>query len=146
MVLTGGPHRIPSGFDLLFKKKVGKLIITGVHPKTELRDLLPEDPSMEDINLKDVVLEKESMTTYGNAKKSLPLVQKLGCRDLVLITSGFHMPRAFLTFRACFPKQIPIHSYSTQGQSKDIHWSRVSMESFKMLLYNLFFFGSDAEF
>ena len=146
VVLTGGPHRIPSGFNLLLKKKVKKLIITGVHPKTELRDIFPEDPSMENINLEDVILEKESTTTYGNAKKSLPLVQELGCRDLVLITSGFHMPRAFLTFRAYFPKQIPIRSYSTRGQGKNIHWTRVSMESFKMLLYNLFFFGSDAEF
>src|SRR5580658_8318424 len=94
VVLTGGPGRVREGFDLLAQGQVRKLIISGVHPKATLREIFPQWPFYGNLREEDVVLERRSATTYGNAQQSLPLVEALHCRNLVLITSHLHMHRA----------------------------------------------------
>src|SRR5882672_1590713 len=75
VVLTGGPGRIREGFDLLAQGQVRKLIISGVHPRSTLREIFPQWPFYGGLHEDDVVLEKRSTTTYGNAQQSLPLVE-----------------------------------------------------------------------
>src|SRR5688572_1569964 len=99
IVVTGGPGRVREGFDLLAQGQVHKLIISGVHPKATLREIFPQWPFYGTLRAEDVVLERRSATTYGNALQSLPLVEAMRCRSLVLITSHLHMRRAFKTFR-----------------------------------------------
>src|SRR5580692_7608735 len=80
VVLTGGPGRVREGFDLLAQGQVRKLIISGVHPKATLREIFPQWPFYGNLREEDVVLERRSATTYGNAQQSLPLVEALHCR------------------------------------------------------------------
>ncbi len=140
VVLTGGPNRIGEAFELLYLKKVKKVIISGVHPSTELRDLFPQKPYYGDIDSDDIILEKRSLTTYGNAQQTLPLVEALNCKDVVLITSRIHMHRAFQTFRSHFPKEIPIYRRSTVGRRLKIHWTRLAIETLKTVFYDFWFF------
>lgn len=137
VVLTGGPNRIREGFDLLTRKSVQKLIISGVHPHAGLRDILPLWPFYGDIREQDVILERRSRTTYGNAQQSLPLVEALRCRDLILITSRTHMRRALKTFHAEFPPQITILPRAVTAASVEPTWSEISTETLKALFYSL---------
>src|SRR4051812_28613925 len=108
VVLTGGPGRVREGFDLLAQGQVRKLIISGVHPKATLREIIPQWPFYGGLHEEDVVLERRSATTYGNAQQSLPLVEAMHCRSLVLVTSHLHMRRAYKTFRQVFPGEVLI--------------------------------------
>lgn len=140
VVLTGGPNRIDDGFEQLYLKRVKKIIISGVNPSTQLRDIFPQQAFYGDIDLDDIILEKRSLTTYGNAQQALPLVEALNCKDVVLITSKLHMFRAYETFKTHFPEEIPIYKRSTVGKRYQPHWSRVGAEALKTLFYDLWFF------
>ncbi|MEK7355817.1 MAG: YdcF family protein [Bdellovibrionota bacterium] len=137
VVLTGGPNRIREGLDLLSRKAILKLIISGVHPQANLHEFFPQLPYYGDLHEQDVILERRSETTYGNAQQSLPLVEALHCRDLVLITSRSHMRRALLTFQAEFPRGFPILPRAVSGMSEPPTWDEVGFEALKSLFYSV---------
>lgn len=137
VVLTGGPGRVREGFDLLAQNQVHKLIISGVHPRATLRDIFPQWPYYGGLHVEDVVLERRSTTTYGNALQSLPLVEAVRCRSLVLITSQIHMRRAFKTFRQIFPPEILILTRSVSSGFVPPRSSDLTVEVLKSLFYSL---------
>ncbi len=98
VVLTGGPGRVREGFDLLQRGDVRKLIISGVNPDVRLLDIFPQRPFYPSVQSFNVILESHSRTTFGNQTHSLPLLKKLGCVNVLLVTSQVHMPRAHRLF------------------------------------------------
>lgn len=140
VVLTGGPNRISDAFEQLYLKRVKKLIISGVYSKTTLNDIFPQRFFFGDLNENDIILEKQSLTTFGNAKESLSLVEALNCKDVVLITSRLHMYRAYKTFRLYFPKDIPIYPRSTVGKRYRHSWTMASIEALKTIFYDTWIF------
>ncbi|MEM7646179.1 MAG: YdcF family protein, partial [Pseudomonadota bacterium] len=141
IVLTGGPSRIADAFDQLYLQRIKKVIISGVNPATQLREIFPQRVFFGGLDRGDIILEKRSLTTYGNALQALPLVEALNCKDVVLMTSKLHMHRAFSTFRAYFPEDIPIYKRATVGKRFQPHWTRVWSETLKTVFYDLWFFG-----
>ncbi len=135
VVLTGGPGRVREGFDLLAQGQVRKLIISGVHPSATLRDIFPHWPFYR-LRVEDVVLERRSATTFGNAQQSLPLVEALRCRSVVLITSHLHMRRAYRTFKALFPEEIRLSTRAISSGSVPPKFSDVSIEAVKSIFYS----------
>lgn len=136
VVVTGGPARIQEGFDLLARHAVQKLIVSGVHPHAELREIFPKIAYYGEIRDQDVVLEKRSQTTFGNAQQTLPLVEALRCRDMVLITSRTHMYRTMRTFQAEFPPEFPIIPRAVVSGSIEPSMQNVLLESLKSLFYS----------
>ncbi len=137
MVLTGGPGRVREGFDLLAQGQVHKLIISGVHPRATLRDIFPQWSYYGGLRIEDVVLERRSATTYGNAQQTLPLVEALRCRSLVLITSHLHMRRSYRTFRRIIPEETIISTRAVSSGSVPPKFSDLSFEALKSLFYSL---------
>lgn len=136
VVLTGGPGRIREGFALLQSKQFKKLIISGVNERSKLRDIYPFWFVQEGWNENDVILEKKSGTTYGNAQQSLALVEALRCRDIILITSRSHMYRAYKTFRSAFPQEIEIYKQPVIQGSYEGSFMDISTEVLKSLFYS----------
>ena len=118
-------------------EQVRKLIISGVHPHATLREIFPQWPFYGGLHEEDVVLERRSATTYGNAQQSLPLVEAMHCHSLVLVTSHLHMRRAFKTFRRVFPPEILIVTRSvSSGYIPPRSWD-LGLETLKALFYSL---------
>ncbi|XGC82311.1 YdcF family protein [Bdellovibrio bacteriovorus] len=137
VVLTGGPGRVREGFDLLANQRVKKLIISGVYSNARLREIMPVWPFYGNLTENDVVLDRRSETTYGNAQQSLPIVEALKCRDILLVTSKLHMYRAYHTFRATFPENIYIQKHSIiGGRYESLVWE-ASFEALKSLFYSV---------
>ncbi|HEY8269972.1 MAG TPA: YdcF family protein [Pseudobdellovibrionaceae bacterium] len=137
VVLTGGPSRVREGFDLLANQYVKKLIISGVNPNSRLREIMPVWSFYGNLNENDVVLEKRSETTYGNAQQSLSIVETLHCRDIILVTSRSHMHRAFKTFRGAFPENIEIFKHAVVSGHYEVGFWEASFEALKSLFYSL---------
>jgi len=137
LVLTGGPGRVREGFDLLAQGRVKKLIISGVYPHAELNEIFPQLPYYGAISEDDIVLEKRSATTYGNAQQSLPLVEALRCRDVILITSRIHMYRSHRIFTAVFPSEINIYQRAiVAGRLKPLPID-LFIETLKTVFYSI---------
>lgn len=136
VVLTGGAGRVREGFDLLANGYVKKLIISGVYSNARLREIMPVWTFYGSLNENDVVLDRRSETTYGNAQQSLPLVEALRCRDVLLVTSKTHMYRAYRTFKSSFPESILIHKYAIYGGKSEMGFGETLIEAFKSLFYS----------
>lgn len=140
LVLTGGPQRVREGFAVLARQQVRHLIISGVHPTTELADLTTPWDLIWGPDLNQIILEKRSTTTYGNAKQTLPLVEGLGCHKVELITSQLHMYRAFKTFTGTYPDNVQISKHPVPPliatATRLEYWTEVA----KILFYSIWAF------
>lgn len=136
IVLTGGPGRIREGIDLLSRGAVKKLIISGVNGASSLPEIFPSWALYPEIHEDQVFLEKRSETTFGNAQQSLPLAEALQCRDVVLITSKIHMPRAYKTFKHVFPSQIEIVKNSLPVSRSRSETLEIWYEAVKTVFYS----------
>jgi len=115
IVLTGGSGRVRDGIVLLSRGQIGKLILSGVNPKSSFQDIYPDIAFYPDVSLSNVVLEKTSSSTVTNAQSSLIIVEALSCKTVVLITSDYHMYRALRTFRAVFPPTVSMEPYAVNS-------------------------------
>lgn len=134
VVLTGSAGRIREAFEVLEQKKIKKLIIAGVYKETSLNQIFPHLPFYTEISEDDVVLEKKSESTYGNAVQSLALVKALKCRNILLITSQLHMFRSQRIFRQVYPGSIEIFKMTVSNR-KDFHFFDQMLETFKSSFY-----------
>lgn len=137
VVLTGSVGRVREGFDVLARKQVKKLIISGVHLGAELSLIFPHWSFYGELKEEDVILEKQSGTTYGNARQTLAITQALGCRDIILITSRLHTERAYQTFVSVFPPNYPIYKRSVLSGSYHLNFWDVVIETSKSVFYSL---------
>ncbi|MEN0057940.1 MAG: YdcF family protein [Bdellovibrio sp.] len=137
VVLTGGSGRVREGFDLLANQSVKKLIIAGVYSNARLREIMPVWPFYGNLSENDVVLDRRSETTYGNAQQSLPIVEALKCRDILLVTSRLHMYRSYRTFRAAYPENIYIQKHAIIGGRYESSVWEEGFEALKSLFYSL---------
>jgi uncharacterized SAM-binding protein YcdF (DUF218 family) len=147
VVLTGAPGRIREGITLLSHKQVKKLIISGVHQYSTLNDMFPEILFYPEIELEDVILERRSSSTAGNAQQSLIIVEALQCQTILLVTSDFHMYRSLNTFAQIFPATVQIIPYPLQSDRlrKRVKlwfdtrfWTTVFDEWLKYIFYLIF--------
>lgn len=137
VVLTGGPGRVREGFDLLVNQNVKKLVISGVYSNARMREIMPVWSFYGNLNENDVVLDRRSETTFGNAQQSLPIVEALKCRDILLVTSRIHMYRAYRTFRATYPEDIYIQKHAIIGGRYESSVWETGFEAVKSLFYSL---------
>ncbi len=135
IVLTGGSGRVREGFDLLSRKQVKKLIVSGVNEKSQLREIMPQLFLYGDIQEKDIILDRRSLTTYGNAQQTLPFVEALRCRDVMLVTSHLHMYRAYKTFQGAYPSSIEIVKHAVPAAANESGPLDIGTEVLKSMFY-----------
>ncbi len=138
VVLTGGPGRIREAFEIMGQKKIKKLIISGVYKEAQLSEIFPPLPFYPEINVADVILEKRSESTFGNAVQSLAVVQTLQCKNILLITSQLHMHRAYKIFKTIYPANFPIKKFYVSHLRKDPSEMDLVIETIKSVFYIVF--------
>ncbi len=137
VVLTGGGGRVREGMDLLARKAARKLIVSGVNPQADWREIFPNWSYYQDVQESDIVLERKSRTTFGNAQQTLAVAEALACRDLLVVTSRYHLHRALKTFRAEFEDRMPVEGRAIAGSSADVQSWEIATEAGKSIFYGL---------
>jgi uncharacterized SAM-binding protein YcdF (DUF218 family) len=96
-------ERLLVSYDLLRTGRAKNIIVSGGYERSgdrvnEARQLAEQ---LRDwgIAQRRIVLEPRAVNTRGNAVESARLVKQHGYRTLLLVTSGYHMPRALDCFR-----------------------------------------------
>ena len=93
VALTGGASRVIDALELLAEKRAQRLLISGANPSTNAKDIARLHPEFAAI-VRCCVDFDRSLNTLGNAVETRDWARKRNIRSLIVVTSGYHMPRA----------------------------------------------------
>lgn len=96
VVLTGGEARIREAAQLLRQGRAKRLLVTGVNPKTDSRDIGKLSGLTADELACCVDLGYEALNTEGNAAETAGWTRERGYDSLIVVTASYHMPRSLL--------------------------------------------------
>lgn len=94
IVLTGAKGRIPRGLSLLEDGRAKIMLISGVAPEVQPKELAAEhkiDPALFDCCIQ---LGKMATDTKSNAQESAAWIREHKVKSVRLVTSDWHVPRA----------------------------------------------------
>lgn len=116
IVVTGGSERINKGLDLLNDGYTGELFISGVDKRVTVGKLFSMWDKFDSRNRPCCITLGHSATnTWGNALETRNWVlAQPDIKTIWLITSAFHMPRAWLELKQAIP-DIEILPYPVES-------------------------------
>lgn len=139
VVLTGGSRRLKTGFELLSSRLADKLFVSGVQRGVPIDDLLRVTGlTAEDMEC-CITLGYKAGDTLENALETAVWIKAKRVRSVRLVTSGYHMPRSLLEFRAAVPDVdfIP-HPVFVEHVMLDEWWRRPGTAWLVVAEYNKF--------
>lgn len=96
VALTGGAERLSDALRLLASGSGKRLLISGVHPSTTEGELARAQPDYAALARCCVDLGRRALNTAGNAVETRRWAQRHGFHSLIVVTSGYHMPRTLM--------------------------------------------------
>lgn len=102
VALTGGADRVATALHLLADGRARRLLISGVGGAAEfnaLAHLAGADASLAP----RVTLGRTALSTHGNAQETADWVQSYHIESLIVVTAGYHMPRALAELSRAVP-------------------------------------------
>ena len=118
VVLTGGADRIETALRLLAEGRAPLLLVSGVGRGTDIAELgrrvqLPPGQAAH------VTLGRLATSTVGNAAETAGWARANAVRSLIVVTAGYHMPRAVIEIGRALPgvalHPVPVQSPALRG-------------------------------
>jgi uncharacterized SAM-binding protein YcdF (DUF218 family) len=137
IVLTGGTLRLEKGFELLSAKMAEKLLVSGVARGVQMEEVLDAAGlALTDLDC-CVTLGYMAEDTGSNAIESAVWIRSNKVTSIRLVTSGYHMPRSLLEFRATVPGvEIVPHPVFPEHVMVNEWWARPGTASLVITEYN----------
>ena len=112
--------------QLLVTGRVKVAIVSGGNLGGELKteaEYLADELVLLGVPREQVLVETKANNTRENATESKVLLEKLGAKRVLLVTSAFHVPRAIGCFRAAGVEAdvLPV-DYRMRNPGADQHW------------------------
>jgi uncharacterized SAM-binding protein YcdF (DUF218 family) len=104
VVLTGGSNRVEEALKLFAAGNGRRLLISGVNPTTQRMDILRLQGEPPPRLTCCVDLGRTAQDTIGNAEETASWVRSNSFASLIVVTSGYHMPRAIAEIRHLLPE------------------------------------------
>ena len=105
IVLTGDKNRIAHGINILKNGSGQRLLISGVNEKisnTKIKDLYGVDVNSKKLFDCCIDIDRISKNTFENSRETYIWSKELGFRNLLIVTSHYHVPRVKLEFSRFF--------------------------------------------
>ena len=103
VALTGGPGRVETALHLLVDGRADRLLITGIGGRTDLGTL----GRLAGLDLTAVgsriTLGRYAASTRGNGVEAAAWARSNNIASLIVVTAGFHMPRALAELHSALP-------------------------------------------
>ncbi|MCC6891026.1 MAG: YdcF family protein [Hyphomicrobiales bacterium] len=93
VALTGGASRVIDAIELLAAKRGQRLLISGANRSTNAAAISRLHPEFASV-VRCCVDFDRSLNTLGNAIETRKWAETRHIRSLIVVTSGYHMPRA----------------------------------------------------
>lgn len=144
IVATGGQARLHAGLDLLARGTAPQLLLTGVGQGIT-KQMIADSTRLTQRRVEEleccVSLEFEAKDTVGNALATKAWANQRDLKTIVLVTSDYHMPRAFLEFAHHMPQRAiiayPISAPDLAGKSWYSDWQTYRLYAREFLKYRL---------
>ena len=108
LVPAGGGNRIAEGFRTWREGKARHLFILGAGREATPERILPGKPDLTDEERSRVHIESWSENTFENAVSARVSVSEYGLGKVILMTSDYHVARAYLALRTILPDTVSI--------------------------------------
>ncbi len=103
VALTGGADRVETALRLLADGRARKLLLSGIGGNAELATLAHR-AGLDPLPLAaGVTLGRSATTTRGNADETAAWARDNAIRSLIVVTAGYHMPRALTEIARAAP-------------------------------------------
>lgn len=124
VVLTGGVGRIDGAMELIKQGKAEVLFISGVNKNVSFDEFLTTTNIDKKLNLK---LGYTAKNTYQNGLEVMDFVNENKAKNIILVTSAYHLPRAMFELKLV-GKKVEIMPYRIFAEGKDAKkwWKQVS--------------------
>ena len=133
VVLTGAAARIPDAIELLAAERGKRLLITGVHRDTRMREIARLTPLYSKFFTCCIDLDRSALNTFGNALETKRWASEHNFNSLIIVTSNWHMPRAMAEMRHQLPMaELIAYPVVSEKAKTDPWWS--NGESFRLIL------------
>ena len=143
VVLTGGEDRLATAFEMLDEGRADQLLISGVPADVSLRDVESSAHLARPPADSHVTLGHRAQTTVGNADETAGWVATHRIRSLIVVTAGYHMPRALLELSRAMPDvalfPMRVQPAAIYDGSRPHVWRLLLAEYVKWLLAQLKF-------
>jgi uncharacterized SAM-binding protein YcdF (DUF218 family) len=124
VVLTGGAGRVELALRLLAEGRSQQLLVSGTGPgdvgAIVARAGLDAGLSAR-LPAERITLGRGARTTRGNAIETADWVAAHGIRSLIVVTSGYHLPRAMVELRRTLPPGVAMHPVPLVPHAPDGH-------------------------
>lgn len=133
VVLTGAASRIPDAIELLASEHGKRLLITGVHRDTRMREIARLTPLYSKYFTCCIDLDRSALNTFGNALETKRWASEHNFNSLIIVTSNWHMPRAMAEMRHQLPMaELIAYPVVSEKAKSEPWWS--NGESFRLIL------------
>jgi uncharacterized SAM-binding protein YcdF (DUF218 family) len=106
--LTGGKGRIRKALEL-YEKGYGRMLyISGTDRQVQMREILHELRWVGPVDDSRIVLENIATNTIQNAVQVRRFITEQGLKHILLVTSVYHVRRAYYIFRKVLPGDVTI--------------------------------------
>jgi uncharacterized SAM-binding protein YcdF (DUF218 family) len=122
VVLTGGAERVSAGLRLLQDDAADRLLVSGVGRNADF----PALAHLAGVNhtlAPRVTLGRMAVTTHGNALETADWAATHHIASLIVVTAGYHMPRALVELRQTMPDVV---LYPVGVQPRGMHASELT--------------------
>lgn len=119
VAMTGGSYRVNDAVGLLGAGHGRRLLVSGVNPLVRERDFARAVPAAVPLMACCIDLDHRALNTRGNAIETAKWVRLHAFRSVLVVTSGYHMPRTMLELQHLLPDirlvPYPVHTGSVQA-------------------------------
>jgi uncharacterized SAM-binding protein YcdF (DUF218 family) len=140
VVLTGGAERVQAGLRLLEQGAAGKLLVSGVGRAADFPQLAHLAGVDRGLGAR-VTLGHAAGSTHGNASETADWVAANAIHSLIVVTAGYHMPRALAELRHSLPEvtlyPVTVQPPGTRALAELSAWRLLASEYTKFLVAEL---------
>jgi uncharacterized SAM-binding protein YcdF (DUF218 family) len=140
VVLTGGADRVNVGLRLLADNAAELLLVSGVGRAADFPELAHR-AGVDHALAARVTLGRLANSTFGNATETADWVALHHIHTLIVVTAGYHMPRALVELRQRLPDvvlyPVTVQPPGTRSLEEKLAWRLLAEEYTKFLAAEL---------
>ena len=141
VALTGGADRVATALQLLAEGRAPVLLVSGVGHGTDIGALAHQAGLERDAIAERVTLGRTATTTAGNAAETAAWAHASRLTSLLVVTAGYHMPRALLELGRALPDvvlyPVPVQPPAMRSRRDPAVWRLLAVEYTKWIAVRL---------